>query len=110
MRLDAESDRISRQLVILDWLFGRYAACLPPERVVAYEEVIASGGAALAAAFSLELPVRPLGERNASRLYPMHVCEELAMRLQKDRGAWRSRYGEQDVAALLERMRDGAAA
>ena len=109
-RLDAESDRISRQLVILDWLFGRYAACLPPERVVSYEEVIASGGAALAAAFSLELPVRPLGERNASRLYPVHICEELAMRLQQDRGAWRSRYGEQDVAALLERMRDGAAA
>lgn len=107
-RLDAEPDRVSRQLLILDWLFERYARCLPPSRVLAYEEVVASGGAALATAFGLELAAQPLAERNASRLYPARVCEALAARLHEDRGAWRSRYGDDDVAALLERMREGA--
>ncbi|KAF1686615.1 hypothetical protein B1992_06805 [Pseudoxanthomonas broegbernensis] len=107
-RLDAEPDRIARQLLILDWLFARYGRYLPPERVLAYEEVVASGGAALAAAFGLQLEPQPLRERNASRLYSPRTCEELALRLQGDRGAWRSRYGDADVEALLQRMRGEA--
>ncbi|WP_162404132.1 hypothetical protein [Pseudoxanthomonas jiangsuensis] len=107
-RLDAETDRVSRQLLILDWLFDRYARHLPPSRVLAYEAVVATGGASLAAAFGLELAAQPLAERNASRLYSAQVCEELALRLQKDRGAWRSLYGDNDLAALLQRMQGGA--
>ena len=107
-RLDAEPDRVSRQLLILDWLFDRYARHLPPSRVLAYETVVATGGVALAAAFGLELAAQSLAERNASRLYSAQMCEELATRLQKDRGAWRSRYGDDEVAALLQRMRGGA--
>lgn len=104
-RLDAEPDRVARQLLILDWLFGRYRDALPPRRVLAYEDVVASGGGALAAAFGLELPPQPLSERNASRLYSVEQCERLARRLHEDGGAWRTWYSDADVDALLARMR-----
>ena len=106
-RLDAEPDTVGRQLLILDWLFERYARCLPDSHVLAYEDVVSSGGVALAAAFDLQLSPQPLGERNASRLYSVPLCEGLALRLQADRGAWRSRYGDADVESLLQRMRAG---
>ena len=108
-RLDGEDDRVGRQLLILDWLFERYLRYLPRARVLAYENVVASGGAALAQALELELEPQPLQERNASRLYSARICEELALRLQADQGAWRSRYDDADVAALLARMRGDAA-
>lgn len=104
-RLDAAPDVIARQLVLLDWLFERYARCLPAGRVLAYEDVVASGGAALAAAFGLALEPQPLSGRNASRLYSAELAETLALRLQADRGAWRGRYGDGDVDRLLQRMR-----
>lgn len=106
-RLDAEPERVARQLLILDWLFERYARCLPEARVLAYEEVVASGGVALANAFGLDLEPQPLEERNASHLYSLQLCEDLALRLQADRGAWRTRYSDADVEALLQRMRGG---
>src|SRR5690606_11693830 len=55
--------------------------------------------------FTCWLQALPLQERNASRLYSPRICEELALRLQADRGAWRVRYGDADVEALLRRMR-----
>lgn len=107
-RLDAEPDRLARQLLILDWLFDRYQRWLPRTRVLAYEEVAADAGRPLAEAFGLELPSLPLRERNASRLYDVDVCERLAEALLADDGAWRSRYGDSDVAGLLQRLRQGA--
>ena len=100
-RLDAEPDCISRQLLLLDWLFSRYERCLPRERVLAYEDVVASDGQALAAAFNVELEPQALSGRNASPLYSIEACERLASRLHHDAGAWRSRYVDADVEALL---------
>lgn len=107
-RLDAEPDRLARQLLILDWLFGRYQRWLPRSCVLAYEEVVADAGRPLAEAFGLELPSLPLQERNASRLYDVDTCERLAEGLLADDGAWRSRYGDSEVVGLLQRLREGA--
>lgn len=108
-RLDAEPDPVSRQLLLLDWLFVRYHDCLPQARVLAYEDVVASGGGVLAQAFGVDLAPQALHGRNANRLYSVDTCERLALRLQRDAGAWRTRYGDADVEALLRRMRDGDA-
>lgn len=109
-RLDAEPDRVSRQLLLLDWIFGRYQRYLPRERVLAYEDVVDSGGQALATAYGVELDAQPLRGRNANRLYSIEACEGLASRLRDDAGAWRTRYDDADVEALLARMRAEAAA
>lgn len=106
--LDARDELVSRQLYILDWLFARYRTCLSMERVIPYEEVVATGGSALAEAVGVTLPSMDLHERNASRLYDPQLCEHLADRLLRDDGAWRSWYGDDDVTGLLGRMQGGA--
>ena len=100
-RLDAEPDCVSRQLLLLDWMFSRYACYLPPARVLAYEDVVDSGGQALAAAFEVELGPQPLHERNASRLYDAEACAGFAARLHADAGAWRGFYGDDEIAHAL---------
>lgn len=45
-QLDAESDVLSRQLILVDFFFDRYHRFLPG-RVVRYEDVVSSGGRAL---------------------------------------------------------------
>lgn len=108
-RLDAMPERLDRQLYLLDWLFQRYARHLPPARILRYEDVVTSGGAALARACGLDLPPGRLQERNASRLYDPVLCERLAARLLRDDGAWRRFYDEAAVTQLRDRLSAGAA-
>lgn len=109
-RLDAEPDRVGRQLLLLDWVFSRYAAYLPPERILAYEQVVASGGAVLARATGLAVPCRPLEERNASRLYDAGQCRGLAERLLAAPGAWRDFYRGTDIVDLADGLAAGGGA
>jgi hypothetical protein len=87
-RLAAEPDRIGRQLVILAWYFEQYRHWLPRERILRYEELIASGGRALAgivpAAASLD---EPLENRNANPTYDRSLVRPLGDRLLATDGA-----------------------
>lgn len=103
-RLASDGDVVGRQLAILDWFFGRYRDALPSERVIAYEDVVATQGRALADAVGIEVPLLPLRDRNASTLYDAASCTMLVDRLLADHGAWRGFYREGDVVALGERM------
>jgi hypothetical protein len=87
-RLWATEDRVDRQLLLLDWLFARYEQ-LPERNIVRYEDVVCSGGSALAtvteAARALD---RPLENRN--RWYDPAQTRELGERLLASEGAyWR---------------------
>lgn len=106
-RLDELEDHVDRQLVILDWFFGRFHAQLAPDRVLAYEDVVASGGRMLAQACRLRVPQESLRERNTSRLYDPVLATRLARRLLDADGAWRRFYREHDVQTLAQRMMDG---
>lgn len=112
MRLDPDlADRLAntpstvdRQLIILDWTFARYRDGLPRERVIRYEDVVASGGGVLADVTGERVPRTVLDERNSSRLYDRSLCSTLGHRLLADEGAWRDFYGADSVRALLERL------
>lgn len=106
-RLTGIMDVVSRQLAILDWMFERYRRHLPPRALLRYEDMVATGGQALAMASGVPVPRVPLTERNASRLYDIALCERLASRLLADRGSWRGCYGDVDIDMLLKRMRAG---
>jgi len=67
-RLDAEPDLLERQLHLLDWLFGRFAAHLPAERILRYEDIVHSAGAALAACHLAAGAAAAAENQNASRL------------------------------------------
>ncbi|WP_449447198.1 hypothetical protein [Thermomonas brevis] len=107
-RLDAEPKALERQLLLLDWLFGRFSDCLPATKILRYEDVVRSGGGALADASGIAVPLSPLSSRNASRLYDVEACQRYAGRLLGGDGVWRKFYGDEDVAAVLESMRGGA--
>ena len=99
--LAAEPDKVSRQLVILRWYFSRYAALLPRDHVIRYEDLVSSRGRALAAidpaAATLD---EALESRNTSRLYDARVVREYADRLLADDSLHRPFYDRSDVERL----------
>ena len=105
-RLDGEPEAIRRQLLLLNWFFERYAAHLPPERILRYEDVIGSGGAVLHRA--LGVPggaTKPLASRNANALYHGHAADSLLAALLQARGAWMQFYSPEDCAKAAHAIR-----
>lgn len=107
-RVGGEPDLIRRQLVILNWFCQRFDLVLPPERILRYEEVVDTGGQALADACGVAVPVRPLSRRNASANYDPALCSTLARHLRADEGAWRRFYGVEDIDRLEAKLTGNA--
>jgi len=105
-RLDSAPDRIGRQLVMLAWSFEQYARHLPTEAVIRYEDLIDSGGGALA---GIDSDARQLGlpleNRNANSLYGGGFVEEVTTRLAASSGAQWDFYSREAVAAVADQIR-----
>lgn len=101
--LSVEPDRLARQVIILRWYFSRYAALLPREHVIRYEDLVASGGRALAVidpdAAGL---AEPLESRNTSRLYDAGLVRRLADRLLAEDSIAAPYYGRSEIEALRD--------
>jgi len=103
-RLVEEEDRISRQILILDWYFCRYSDLLPRGRVIRYEDIIESGGAALS---GIDFDASQIGEqlenRNRNRLYDASMAVPLAMRLLSEKDhAYHDFYRDCDIENLMQ--------
>ncbi|MCI0465872.1 MAG: sulfotransferase [Beijerinckiaceae bacterium] len=99
--LDAQPDILRRQLHLIDYFFRRFADYLPG-RVVRYEDVIVTGGRALArvcaAAESLD---EPLSSRNTRAVgKDAHAHKIANMLLEDDNACW-SFYRREDVENLF---------
>lgn len=100
-RLAACSDRLDRQVELLAWFFDCYRATLPAARVVRYEDVVASGGAALApiVASASGLAVA-LSSRNAAPVYDTAHMRAMAARLlAREPGQW-APYEREEIERL----------
>ena len=99
--LAAEPDLLERQCTILRWCFSRYAAILPRDHVIRYEDLVASGGRALAVidpeAASL---AAPLASRNVNGLYDAGLVRRFAARLLEEESMYAAFYGRDDVRDL----------
>ncbi len=95
-----------RQLMILEWFYSRYRDFLPADRVIRYEEVVATAGGVLAHATGTPVPVTPLAGRNRSDLYDPSWCLAAAARLLAKEGAWRHFYSAADVEVLAAQLAD----
>ena len=93
--LAGRANALERQLVVLNWFFEQFEKHLPPERIVRYEEVVATRGAALLRTFGSPLVGDLLASRNANVLYGADV-EHLAAALRRWDGAWRRFYTPKD--------------
>ena len=106
--LEKEADVLRRQLVVLDWFFGRFRAHVPPGNIVRYEHLIESGGRAL---------FRRLGHpgarhvdlksRNASPLYHASTVDTLLRTLLERGGDWTHFYSPADCELAANRIRRG---
>ncbi|WP_330970763.1 hypothetical protein, partial [Lysobacter sp. A3-1-A15] len=52
-QLQAEPERLRRQLIVLEWFFARFATALAPAEVLRYEDIVATQGEALRASAGL---------------------------------------------------------
>jgi len=100
--LDKLDDVTAQQIHVVNWYCERYTRLLPPERILRYEDVIATRGRALAllapAAATLNDPMK---SRNASKLYDRDTMRHLGERLLADEGAWRGFYTRDDIESVL---------
>lgn len=106
--LAAEPDRLGRQLIILKWYYSRFATLLPRDHVIRYEELVSSGGRALAVidpdAAAL---TEPLESRNTSKLYDAGLVRRLADSLLDDESIYGRFYGTADVEQLCAAWTQG---
>lgn len=100
--LASTEDRTERQLRLLSWFFGRYDGTLPEDHVIRYEDVVSSGGAALAAivpaAGTLD---EPLESKNSNVAYGRDEMRLLGERLLGREGAYWRFYDRESVEELL---------
>lgn len=95
-------DRRERQLRLLEWWFEQYERHLPPEHVVRYEDIIASGGRALAVvvpeAGDLD---EDLQARNDNPAYQSVDRDELVdLVASRDDAVWWRYYTREDIEAM----------
>ena len=99
--LDAELDRDRRQVLLLRWFFEQYRRHMPAPRVIRYEEIVASGGRALAPidpdAASLAEPLR---SRNRNEFYDVREVDRIADLLIATPGAHLHFYPAEDIESL----------
>ena len=106
--LEREPDVLRRQVVVLDWFFGRFLAHLDPRSIIRYEDVIESGGLALfrRLGHAGARPV-PLTSRNDSALYDGAVVDALLAALLDAGGHWTRFYHPADCERVAQRIRRG---
>lgn len=96
-------DRHDRQIWYLGWYFSRFERYIPHANIVRYEDIVASGGAALSvitpAASRLN---ESLESKNANPLYDRNEMVQLADRLLDSEGAYWRIYDRREVQELSE--------
>lgn len=103
-QLGDESNTLTRQLIVLEWCFQRLLDHLPRARILRYEDIIDSGGSALAAAAGVAGTSMPLADRNADSRYRAADVNRLQARLRARPGAWRTCYDDAEIAAVAARL------
>ena len=104
-RMTAIEDRLERQCSLLDWWCERFERFLPEDHIVRYEDIVASGGKALAAIVPCASGLdEPLSGRNANELYDRNDVAEIGKRLLESNGAYWRFYTRQSVEELLARF------
>ena len=103
--LDRTGDALARQRLVLNWFFAQYGDNLPDERILRYEDLVASGGGVL---FRLlghaDVVPRPLSSRNDQASYGEAGVEGLLHALTKAGGAWTRFYSRADCEAAADRL------
>jgi hypothetical protein len=96
------SDETNRQIHILNWLFDNFSKALPEDRIIRYEDVIASGGDRLKIIVPSAEFSEDLASRNRNPLYDRSSLEQLWNRLRRNDGIYRRYYPIDEIGALFD--------
>ncbi len=100
--LAAIDDVVDRQIHLLSWFFARYDAVLPRDRVIHYEDVIATGGRVLErVAPPAAWLDQKLESKNRNPLYDRDTFRSLGRRLLASDGAFWKFYSRESVEELV---------
>ncbi len=103
--LDCDPDTLSRQLTIINWFFARYGDELAAERILRYEDLVASSGRALFGMLGhAQAKAVPLTSRNDHAVYRSADIDRLLAALLDSGGAWTRFYSRTDCEAVAERL------
>lgn len=95
------TDRIDRQIHLLSWFYHKYRTILPIERILRYEDIIASGGATLSSIVPEATSLRTkLENKNRNPLYRQKSLGILRERLLQSEGGMWEFYTQGDVEVL----------
>ncbi|MDE0038777.1 MAG: hypothetical protein OXU77_14675 [Gammaproteobacteria bacterium] len=101
--LDCDPDALSRQLTIINWFFAHYGDDLAAERILRYEDLVASGGNALFGMLGhAQAKAVPLTSRNDHAIYRDADIDRLLAALVDRGGAWTRFYSRTDCEAVAE--------
>ncbi len=104
-RLTTIEECVERQLCLLDWWCERFEQYLPDGHVVRYEDIVVSGGKALAAIVPGARNLNePLSSRNANELYDRKDVAEIGAKLLESEGVYWRFYPRESVEELLARF------
>ena len=106
--LEREPDTLRRQLIVLDWFFGRYHAYLDPRHIIRYEDLVDTAGLALFRRLG-HVQARPaiLKSRNTNVLYDKAMIGTLLKALLEAGGTWTCFYRPSDCEEVADRIRHG---
>jgi hypothetical protein len=96
-------DKFDRQLFLLSWFFDRYRTFLPEDRIIRYENTIASRGANLTVITEKAAALRePLENKNKNKIYSRDMMHRIAEKLLSSEGAYWDFYDKSQVEKLLD--------
>ena len=106
--LEQEPEALRRQLIVLDWFFGRFHAHLDPQDIIRYEDVVETGGLALFRRLG-HAGARPveLTSRNDGALYDETLIDTLLEALLDGGGRWTRFYSREDCERVADGIRRG---
>lgn len=100
--LDRIPDRVERQLYILEWFFERFARLLPRDRIVRYEDTVATGGRALRVVTPRAGELNePLQSKNLNAAYDRAAMSDLGRRLLGRAGTFWEFYPQESTEEIL---------
>ncbi|MCP4695066.1 MAG: PqqD family peptide modification chaperone [Desulfobacterales bacterium] len=102
LELARKEERFERQLYILSWFFEKYKTILPPENILRYEEIVASGGGVLKGiASQAETLNERLENKNNNDIYNKELMHEMGRQLLQTEGAFWEFYSKESVEGLM---------
>ena len=100
--LAAQPDVFERQIHILEWFYKRFREFLPNNRILKYEDLIASHGSELRSFFPEAATLNEnLVSKNVNKFYDKALMQELGEKLLRRSGIIWDFYDKSDVEKLL---------